>query len=67
MDNPSMDIIQQLKAIKTRFVACGQAELFLDIPKEKLIPEVNTALTAMIVLSTYQLKGYVMYKIDGDK
>jgi intracellular sulfur oxidation DsrE/DsrF family protein len=67
VDNPSMDILKQFMAIKTRFIACGQAELFANIPKEKLIPEVNTALSAMIVLSTYQLKGYVMYKIDGDK
>jgi intracellular sulfur oxidation DsrE/DsrF family protein len=67
MDNPSMDILKQFLALKARFIACGQAKLFLDIPTEKMIPELNTALTAQVALSTYQLKGYVMYKIDGDK
>ncbi|MEP6746159.1 MAG: hypothetical protein ABJB86_00455 [Bacteroidota bacterium] len=66
-DNPSMDILKQFLALKVRLVACGQAELFMDIPKEKMIPELNTALTAKVALSTYQLKGYVLYNIDNEK
>jgi intracellular sulfur oxidation DsrE/DsrF family protein len=66
-DNPSMDILKQFLALKVRLVACGQAELFMDIPKDKMIPEMNTALTAKVALSTYQLKGYVLYNIENDK
>ena len=66
-DNPSLDIIKQFAVLNAKFIACGQAEIFLDIPKEKMIPEIKTALTAIVTLSTYQLKGYVLYNINNDE
>jgi hypothetical protein len=48
-------------------MACGQAEIFFRIPAEDMIPEVNTSYSAQVVLSTYQLKGYVLYNINEEK
>ncbi len=66
-DNPNLDILKQFIHIKTRLMACGQAELFTNIPAQDLIPEVRTAFSANVVLSTYQLKGYVLYNIVDEK
>lgn len=67
MDNPNQDIIRQLLALPVKLLACGQAEVFTNIPRETLIPELKTALTAQVVLSNYQLKGYVLYNINDEK
>jgi intracellular sulfur oxidation DsrE/DsrF family protein len=63
-DNPNLDILKQFTDLKVKLLACGQAELFTNIPAEDLITEVRTAYSANVVLSTYQLKGYVLYNID---
>jgi intracellular sulfur oxidation DsrE/DsrF family protein len=66
-DNPNLDILRQFVDLKTKLMACGQAELFTNIPAEDLIPEVKTAFSANVVLSTYQLKGYILYNIEDEK
>src|SRR5664279_806585 len=60
-DNPNLDILKQFTDLHTNLMACGQAEIFFRIPAEDLIPVVKTAFSAQVVLSTYQLKGYVLY------
>lgn len=67
IDNPNLKVINDLKNIGTRFIACGQAMAFWNIKKEELLPDVKVSLTAQTVLSTYQLKGYVLYSIAEDK
>jgi intracellular sulfur oxidation DsrE/DsrF family protein len=67
MDNPNLDILKQFIAIKTNLLACGQAELFFNMPSDEFIPEVKTDYSAKVVLSTYQLKGYVLYNIEEEK
>lgn len=62
MDNPNLKLIDDLKNIGSRFIACGQAMAFFGIRKEDLLPLVKISLTAQTVLSSYQLKGYVLYK-----
>jgi hypothetical protein len=44
----------------------GQAELFFKIFNADMIPEVKTGYSAKVVLSTYQLKGYVLYDINEE-
>lgn len=66
-DNPNLEIIRQFLNLHVNMIACGQAELFFNIPAEDMIPEVKTAFSANVVLSTYQLKGYVLYNIQDDK
>ena len=66
-DNPNLEILKQFTDLHTRLMACGQAEIFFRIPAEDMIPEVNTSYSAQVVLSTYQLKGYVLYNINEEK
>lgn len=63
-DNPNLKIINDLKNLGAKFIACGQAMAFLDLKKENMLPVVKISLTAQTVLSHYQLKGYVLYKVD---
>jgi intracellular sulfur oxidation DsrE/DsrF family protein len=64
-DNPNISVVQDLiQKAGAKFIACGQAMAFFDFKKENLLPEVKISLTAQTVLSNYQLKGYVLYKIN---
>lgn len=67
VDNPNLAILKQFSDLHSRLLACGQAELFFNIPAESMIPAVKTALSAQVVLSTYQLKGFVLYNIQEEK
>lgn len=66
-DNPNLDILKQFSDLHTKLIACGQAEAFFRIPAEDMIPEVKTSFSAKVALSTYQLKGYVLYDIEEEK
>jgi intracellular sulfur oxidation DsrE/DsrF family protein len=65
--NPNLKLISELQQVGTKFIACGQAMTFFDIKREELLPDVKISLTAQTVLSSYQLKGYVLYavRVDG--
>lgn len=65
-DNPNAAILKELESAGARFVACGQAMQFLEIPAENLLPEVKIAVAAKVALSTYQQKGFVLYDIDEE-
>jgi intracellular sulfur oxidation DsrE/DsrF family protein len=67
-DNPNIKTIDELKKITgAKFIACGQAMAFFEVKKEDLLPDIKISLTAQTVLSHYQLKGYVLYKINDLK
>ncbi|PWT76336.1 MAG: hypothetical protein C5B59_06880 [Bacteroidetes bacterium] len=61
--NPNLDILGQFANLNVKLIACGQAMQFFEFDKKDFIPEVRTALSAKVVLSTYQLKGFVLYQI----
>ena len=63
VDNPNLKLINELEALGTRFIACGQAMAFLDIKREQLLPVMKISVTAQTALSNYQLKGYVLYQL----
>jgi intracellular sulfur oxidation DsrE/DsrF family protein len=63
LDNPNLKLIDDLKNIDARFIACGQAMTFHKINKEDLLADIKVSLTAQTVLSSYQLKGYVWYDL----
>lgn len=63
-DNPNIKLINDLTAIGVKFIACGQAMAFLDMKKEALLPVVKVSITAQTVLTSYQLKGYVLNKLQ---
>lgn len=62
-NNPNIELIKQMEDLGTKFIACGQAMFFFDIPKKALLPMVRVSLTAQTVLSSYQLKGYVKFRM----
>jgi len=66
-NNPNLDILKQFIDIKTNLIACGQAEIYLNMPASDMTPEVKTAYSAKVALSTYQLKGYVLFNIEEEK
>lgn len=66
-NNPNLDILKQFTELNTRLIACGQAELFFKIPASDMLPEVKTAYSAKVAISTYELKGYVLFDIAEDK
>lgn len=59
IDNPNIAIINSLKKLGARFIACGQAMEFFEVKREELLPDVKISLTAQTALTNYQLKGYV--------
>jgi intracellular sulfur oxidation DsrE/DsrF family protein len=61
-DNPNIKLINDLSALHTKIIACGQAMYFLEIKKEDLLPNIKVSLTAQTVLSEYRLKGYAEFK-----
>jgi len=63
VDNPNIVLINELMKNGVKFIACGQAMNFFDVKKEELLPGIGITLTAQTVLSSYQLKGYVLYPI----
>jgi intracellular sulfur oxidation DsrE/DsrF family protein len=68
LDNPNIKTIEDLrKKTGAKFIACGQAMAFFEVKKEDLLPEIKISLTAQTVLSHYQLKGFVLFQIAGEK
>lgn len=64
-DNPNIKAITDLQKLGAKFIACGQAMAFLNLNQSDLLPPVKIALTAQTVLSSYQLKGYVLFAIKN--
>lgn len=62
-DNPNIQLINELKALGTKFIVCGQSLASRDIKKEVLLPVVKISLTAQTVITSYQSKGYVLIKV----
>ena len=65
IDNPNIPVVYDLiKKTGAKFIACGQAIAYFDFNREDFLPDIKISLTAQTVLSGYQLKGYVLYKIS---
>lgn len=59
MDNPNIKLIDDLKKLGAKFIACGQAMEFFEVKREEFLPDIKISLTAQTVITHYQLKGYV--------
>lgn len=67
IDNPNIAFLKEMESVGFKLLACGQAILFLGLEKEQMLPDVKVVLTAQTVLTSYQLKGYVLKKITLDE
>ena len=63
VDNPNLKLIADMENLGAQFIACGQAMAFFEVKKEELLPEIKVSLSAQTVISSYQLKGYILHPI----
>ena len=60
--NPNRELIEQLKAAGAHIYQCGQSLYSRKVPRDKLLPEVEVALSAMSVILNLQKEGYQLIK-----
>ncbi len=59
-ENPNLDLITQLKQAGVEIYLCGQSLVDHGYERNMIAPEVRLALSALTVLSTYQLRGFAL-------
>ncbi|WP_434036175.1 DsrE family protein [Formosa sp. 4Alg 33] len=62
VDNPNVDLIKSLSAIGVDVFLCGQSMTSGGYNKADLLPEVKVGLSAMSVLTVYQMNNYALIK-----
>jgi intracellular sulfur oxidation DsrE/DsrF family protein len=62
IDNPNYPLLLELHNAGVEIIFCGQSSLSRDIPKEKVMPEVQFSLSAMTALIQLQNNGYNLIK-----
>ncbi len=66
INNPNLDLINQLQQKGVKLTVCGQTLALREIEIEKMVAGMRKAYSARTTLSTYQLKGYVVFPIEID-
>jgi intracellular sulfur oxidation DsrE/DsrF family protein len=66
IDNPNLVLIKELKGIGVRFLVCGQSLRWTNTDRKSILPEIGVTLTAQTTLTSYQLKGYALIKMEND-
>lgn len=66
VENPNVDLINELKANGVRFLMCGQSLAFSGKKKNDLLPGTNVTLTAQTTITSYQLKGYALLSMHNN-
>ena len=66
INNPNLDLLSQLQQKGVKFTVCGQTLALREIGLDKMVPGMRKAYSARTTLSTYQLKGYVVFPIEID-
>ncbi len=56
--NPSAPLIRELLAAGVRIILCGQTAAGRNVPRDRLIPGVQVALSAMTAMAVLQSDGY---------
>jgi intracellular sulfur oxidation DsrE/DsrF family protein len=57
-DNPNLRLIKELKEAKVKLYVCGQALADDGFKEEWVNEEIQVVLSALVVVPTFQLKGY---------
>lgn len=58
VDNPNKELIRELHDAGVRIILCGQTAAARDLPRDRLLPEVEVALSAMTALLVLQEEGF---------
>lgn len=64
-DNPNLPLVRELSDAGIKFLVCGQSLHFFKIDRKELVPEAKVTLTAQTTLTSYQLKGYALMKMEN--
>jgi intracellular sulfur oxidation DsrE/DsrF family protein len=64
VNNPNIELIEQLQKKGVEFTECGQTLQFREMDIDKMIPGIHKSQSAKTALSTYQLKGYVLFPVE---
>ena len=62
VDNPNLELINELTEAGADIIICGQTASFRDITKDNANPNVKFALSAMTALIQYQKNGFTFIK-----
>jgi intracellular sulfur oxidation DsrE/DsrF family protein len=62
VDNPNIDLIKSLSDNGVEVFICGQSMSYKGYSKADLLPQVKVALSAMTVLTIYQMNNYALIK-----
>jgi len=62
VDNPNKNLIKSLSNLGVEVFICGQSMMYSGYKKEDLLPEVKVSLSAMTVLTVYQMDNYALIK-----
>lgn len=60
VDNPNSDLIHALTEAGVEVYVCGQSLIARNFADEPLHPDVKVSISAMTILTEYQLKGYAL-------
>ena len=58
MDNPNTGLIQELTDAGVQLYVCGQSMTARNYPKRGLNPNIKISVSALTVMTTYELQGY---------
>lgn len=62
VSNPNLVLLKELMDNGVRFIACGQAMNFFDVSAGDLNPGIRIALSAKTTFSSYENKGYLLFR-----
>ncbi len=62
VDNPNIPLMKALTEAGANLYMCGQSMAARNVPQEKMVPQVETALSAMTVFLSLQAKGYQLIR-----
>lgn len=63
VDNPNLAIIEALKKAGVQFFVCGQSMIARSYDVSDLNPAITVSISALTVLTEYQLKGYALINL----
>ena len=58
VDNPNTQLIQELTDAGVELFVCGQSMIARDYPFEGLNPNIKLSISALTVMTTYEIQGY---------
>jgi intracellular sulfur oxidation DsrE/DsrF family protein len=60
LDNPNLKVLSELKQAGVKLYVCAQMLLGAGIPFDRLTPDVTVASDGLVVLMTFQNRGYAL-------